>query len=285
MSDDPKPSPSWLALGVSLVAPGLGHAVRGHSRRGALWLVALFAVWLVGSLAAAFWLGALLLCGMVTLAWYAGCAWDSARLERKPNASRGLVELLIAVALVWFVAPIVIALLVRSLSLEAYKVAGGSMCPTLEERDHVFIDKTAYRLSAPERGDVVVYRGATAGGLDADFLHRVVAIAGDEVDVDASARLQVNGAVPKLTRTGTFACGGDVLEEELGGSHRIAIDPVPETTPARLRVPEGHVFVLGDARSSAFDSRHHGTVAVDAIKGRVWRRWLAAERIEFSTVR
>lgn len=276
---------STLALVLSLLLPGLGHGVRGHGRRGALWLGGFVAVWLVASVVSAFWLGALLVAFVITLAWYAACAWDAMRRPRAPHALRGWGELALGLVVAFMIAPVLVSLLIRGLALEAFKVAGGSMCPTLVTGDHVFVDKTAYRGDGPARGDVVVYRSAAAGGAEVDFLHRVVAIGGDQVEVSKDHRVTINGEVAKLTKTSDLACGGDVFEEALGDPHRIAIDPIPDGQEARLRVPDGHVFVLGDNRANAADSRVSGTLAVDAVRGKVWKRWLHEGSVVWQSVK
>ncbi len=280
-----QPKRSMLALVLSLVLPGLGHAVLGHGRRGALWLAGFVGFWLAAAVTSAFSLSALLVGSLLSVVWYAACAWDASRQTRAPQALRGWGELVAATVVAWMIAPLLVSALIRSFALEAFKVAGGSMCPTLTEQDHVFVDKTAYRSAAPARGDVVVYTGAASGGADVEFLHRVVAIGGDEIVVDEGHRVTVNGEAAKLTKTGELACSGDVFEEELGGSHRIAIDPIPTGKAARLRVPEGHVFVLGDNRANAADSRVSGTLAVDAVRGRVWKLWMRGGGVAWRDVK
>ena len=55
------------------------------------------------------------------------------------------------------------------------------------------------------------------------------------------------------------------------GKARLAGDSGADDTPA-VTVPKGHVFVLGDNRDQAEDSRApgHGTVPVERLRHRVW---------------
>jgi len=100
----------------------------------------------------------------------------------------------------------------------------------------------------PQRSDVVVFH-LTYGGADTDAVQRVVGLPGDRV------------ACPD---TGAGRCAALVVN----GS------PVPEPhlpavgAPfAELTVPPGSVFLLGDSRDSALDSRIAGPVPQDAVEG------------------
>lgn len=65
------------------------------------------------------------------------------------------------------------------------------MIPTFEIGDHIFASKLAYRFGEPARGDVAVYVNPCEP--DKDFVHRIVALGGDTVEVRCDI-LYVNGA-------------------------------------------------------------------------------------------
>lgn len=90
-----------------------------------------------------------------------------------------------------------IALLLRAFVVEAFKIPSGSMIPTLEVGDHIFVNKFSYGLripftkrpprrfaswSRPKRGDVIVFINHKNPSID--FIKRVVAVGGDEVKVE-----------------------------------------------------------------------------------------------------
>lgn len=90
---------------------------------------------------------------------------------------------------------VLIALVLRAFVLEAFKIPSGSMIPTLEVGDHIFVNKFIYGLrvpftnlwfvqwgKGPERGDVIVFRYPR--DQTKDYIKRVVAVAGDRVRVE-----------------------------------------------------------------------------------------------------
>lgn len=123
-------------------------------------------------------------------------------------------------------------------------VSGPSMQPTLYSGDRIL---TTRGLATPKRGDVVVLN-VTEGGKPAEWVKRIVALAGDHVHVEGDYVL-VNGQPEAF-------------------HHRIVA--FSEYGPAQdLVVPAGHVFVMGDDRPVSFDSRDIGPLPVSAIRGRV----------------
>ena len=101
---------------------------------------------------------------------------------------------------------VVIALGIRALVIEPYRIPSESMIPTLLVGDHLFVNKFIYgaklpftelrapALRAPARGDVVVFTVAKQGGetypadLRSDlpreeFVKRIVGIPGDRIEI------------------------------------------------------------------------------------------------------
>jgi signal peptidase I len=200
-------------------------------------------------------------------------SWLSARVvaatARPKSRLRQNVESL-AVALL-------LALVVRSSLVEAFWVPSGSMLPTIQIGDHLFVNKLAYGLRLPligtkvvnfgelHRGDIVVFVSPTDG--TTDLIKRVVAVAGDTVEIRAK-HLYVNGQEVVYP-------GANFLDPRLRGSPRDDFGPTA--------VPPGRFFVLGDNRDQSYDSRYWGFADVDTIKGRAtfiywsrdggWPRW------------
>src|SRR5689334_21155602 len=88
-------------------------------------------------------------------------------------------------------AAILIALALRAVVLEAFKIPSSSMYPTLEINDHIFVNKFIYgvripftktklfEVRGPARGEVIVF--IYPCDPDRDYIKRVIALAGDSV--------------------------------------------------------------------------------------------------------
>lgn len=123
-------------------------------------------------------------------------------------------------------------------------VEGVSMKPTLHSDDRLLLSRGCDR---PRRQEIVVFQegGRFDGGT---LVKRVVAVPGDVVMV-VGDQVLVNG-VPEPPH-------GMRLSSADGVSAQLTI------------VPSGHVYVMGDNRPTALDSRLIGPVKISAIKGRV----------------
>jgi signal peptidase I len=154
--------------------------------------------------------------------------------------------------------------LIRGVGLEAFKIPSASMLPTLQLGDYVLINKLRYglrvpgldrwlvRYAGPQPGDVIVF--ANAKDMSADYVKRVVAVAGELVEI-RNKQLLVNG-VPREMPSAYFAQRAHV--QSTG----------PRDNFGPVRVPPGQVFVLGDNRDQSIDSRYWGFVDVNDVEGK-----------------
>jgi signal peptidase I len=86
-------------------------------------------------------------------------------------------------------------LLIRPFVAQAFYIPSESMESTLLVRDRLIVNKFSYRLSNPQRTDVVVFEAppqATGGKAGVDFIKRLIGLPGDTVQVKA-AKLTING--------------------------------------------------------------------------------------------
>lgn len=183
-----------------------------------------------------------------------------------------------------FALALLVALAVRSSVVQAFWVPSGSMLPTIQIGDHIFVNKLAYAVRLPllgteliktgdlQRNDIVVF--VHPMDPSTDLIKRVIAIPGDTIEI-RNKKVFVNG-------------------EPIPDEHAHFVDSTITPTGHRdnmppTKVPEGKFFVLGDNRDRSYDSRFWGFADVDQIKGKAtfiyWSRdtsegWLAMPRFE-----
>ena len=144
----------------------------------------------------------------------------------------------------------VYATLIVTFGFQVARVEGQSMAPTLSDQDRLIVNKLAYRLGPPRRGDIVMLYYPVDP--DKSFVKRVIAEEGDTVKIE-DGRVYVND-VP-------------MAEDFVPPEYRSHDDHPP------IFVKEGYYYVLGDHRNNSSDSRHWGEVPKRYIIGRVQFRW------------
>lgn len=123
-------------------------------------------------------------------------------------------------------------------------VVSDSMNPSLQIGDYYVLRLDAYGGDrVPEQGDIVVFDRPGEG----TFIKRVIGHGGDLIGID-HGRVWLNGAW----------LDEPYLKER-------AVTELPLAT----KVPDGHVFVLGDNRNKSGDSRDYGPIPVGNVMGKV----------------
>jgi len=74
---------------------------------------------------------------------------------------------------------IILALLIRTFVVQAFKIPSGSMIPTLLVGDHILVNKFIYYFRDARREDVIVFK--YPWDESRDFIKRVIAVGGEEV--------------------------------------------------------------------------------------------------------
>lgn len=174
------------------------------------------------------------------------------------------------------VGALIVAVLVKSFLIQVFWIPSGSMEETLQIGDRVIVNKLAYRIGDPGRGDVVVFEPETfeaeslaakvsrnlleSVGLrtpESDLIKRVIGLPGDTIQI-TNNQVLINDAP---------------LDEPYLAPDLSMRDFGPEV------VPTDSYFVMGDNRNSSRDSRVFGAIERGRIVGRafsvVWppSRW------------
>ncbi len=159
---------------------------------------------------------------------------------------------------------IILALVIRTFIVQAFKIPSGSMEDTLAIGDHLLVNKFIYgtkipftnteilKLRDPKQGDVIVFQYPEDPSKD--FIKRVIGVPGDVVEVK-NKRVYVNGKL--YANPHEVHKEADVIPKEM--NPRDFKDPVT--------VPPNSYFVMGDNRDRSYDSRFWGFVTRDKIKG------------------
>ncbi|HJR81706.1 MAG TPA: signal peptidase I [Anaerolineales bacterium] len=122
------------------------------------------------------------------------------------------------------------------------RVDGFSMNPTLQNGEYILVNRLAYKLGEPVRGDIVVF--SFPMDPKQDLIKRVIGLPGETISVQ-DGKVLVNG-LP--------------LDEPY-----IAAPPIYNNTWV---VPEGQLFVLGDNRNESKDSHEWGMLPMENVVGR-----------------
>ena len=177
---------------------------------------------------------------------------------------------------------LIAALVLRASVVEAFKIPSGSMIPTLQIGDHILVSKFAYGFRVlgftnslfefrnPERGDVVVFTRPDESETPEDesainIIKRVVGLPGDTVEVKGT-KVYINGA--EYPESYARWEEGGIREGNFG----------PD------KVPDGHIFLLGDNRDHSKDSRfwQYPFLDIRRVKGRaliIYWSWDSLKRI------
>jgi signal peptidase I len=150
---------------------------------------------------------------------------------------------------------VLLALLIRTFVVQAFKIPSGSMIPTLLVGDHILVNKFVYRFADPARGDVIVFKYPVDE--TRDFIKRIIAVGGEDLFIK-DQKIYINCKPPEASCRPIDDPWGK-WEERFGGA---------ETTS--VKVPADSYFVMGDNRNNSQDSRYWGFVRREKIKGRAF---------------
>jgi signal peptidase I len=140
------------------------------------------------------------------------------------------------------------------------RVDGFSMNPTLQDGEYILINKLAYKIGEPMRGDIVVF--VFPVNPEEDLIKRIIGLPGDTITV----------------QDGVLSINGVAMDEPYINA--------PPAYDGTWQVTDGELFVLGDNRNDSRDSHQWGLLPVENVIGRAvviyWppEEWQIIEHIE-----
>ena len=243
---------AWKAVFFSAIFPGLGQFYSGRALPGIAFLLA----GLIAALAND-WplvLGYVLLRG--------GAMHDAGQAPVLRRGSPYTTARAVVLGLTLFAAAqFTLAALVRTRVIQAFRIPSGSMAPILAVGDLLFVDRT--RGGHAEAGELIAYRYPL--NTELSYVHRCIAVGGQTIEIKDRV-VRVDGRVLE-ERYVTH------LDPHVRPGDEDARDNLPRVTVAR-----GQVFVMGDNRDNANDSRYWGTVPTRNVLGRVYKIYAPLDR-------
>lgn len=148
------------------------------------------------------------------------------------------------------IAAVVLIVLVATPFLVGVRfVPSGGMEPTLALGSDHLIDRAVFRATGLDHGDIVAFAAPDTPPGYFETMRRVIGLPGDRIEC----------------REGRVLRDGVAVDEPYLGPE----SEIVGTECDAVTVPDGALFVLGDDRAVAMDSRHWGLIRTDAISGRV----------------
>lgn len=160
---------------------------------------------------------------------------------------------------------LLLALVIRTFVVQAFKIPSESMLQTLLVGDHLLASKFSYGVkvpftnyyvykgSDPQRGEIIIFEYPNDPSVD--YIKRIVGVPGDIIEVRNKQ---------------LFRNGEPVKESYIRFTQPDRIEPVRDNF-GPVTVPDGKYFVMGDNRDNSLDSRFWGFVDRSAIRAKAWR--------------
>ena len=169
---------------------------------------------------------------------------------------------------------LVLAFVIRTFVVQAYKIPSESMVETLLVGDHLLASKFAYGIKIPfthryiyrgddpAYGDIIIFEYPNDPSVD--YIKRVIGLPGDFITV-RDKRLYRNGR--------------PVEEKYIRYEQPNIIEPIRDNF-GPVTVPPDKYFVMGDNRDNSADSRYWGFVPEANLVGRATGIWMSFDKQE-----
>ncbi len=169
----------------------------------------------------------------------------------------------------------VVALLIRTYFIEAYRMPSRTMSPAIESGDTLFVSKWNYRESTTadlHYGDILVFKFPND---DRIYVKRIVGLPGDIVHVQNGV-LSLNQVPRTAYRDSNELCGTETLPNEKG--YPICREPPVFSLADQVTLKKDEYYALSDLRSVPNDMKRtqmSGIVRPENVIGRAILIWLS----------
>ncbi len=157
-----------------------------------------------------------------------------------------------------------IAIVIQTFLVQAFKIPSGSMIPTFNIGDRIFVNKFLYSaripfvnwrlpildIKEPKRGDIIVFISPEEP--KKDFVKRLIAFGGENVEIK-DGKILINGRTPEepFFKGVYYYNAGDYGQEG-----------------KVIKVPPDSYFALGDNSANSRDSRYWGFIPKKNLVGK-----------------
>ena len=258
----------WLAGLLSYILPGLGQVYNGQPLKG-LFFNFIFTLWggIVFTLTfyavkqdmTGFKIALLSLALLISLAAQFYVIIESILTARKKDLEYqpkfyNKWYIYLAVIAITLMIDQSVATAIKDNVIKPYKIASGSMEPSLLVGDFILSNQIYFSTHNPERGDIILFKYPVDEKMD--FIKRIIGVPGDMVEI-RDKQVLINGEKiiePYVQHTdSTIFSQFESVRDNFGPFH----------------VSPNCYFVMGDDRDTSLDSRHWGTVKRHQIKGKL----------------
>jgi len=160
-----------------------------------------------------------------------------------------------------FVIALAMFVLMYLFLFQPHQVRGNSMYPNFHDQEYLLTDKISYRLSEPQRGDVIVFKAPK--NEQYDYIKRIVGLPGDTIKIEDCHVFVNNLSLDEGYLTGDICTSAGRFWQS-GQS---------------VTLSEEEYFVAGDNRPYSSDSRDWGAVPRENIIGKAWYRYWPLDRM------
>jgi signal peptidase I len=157
---------------------------------------------------------------------------------------------------------VVLALIIRTFVVQAFKIPTGSMRTTLMEGDRILVNKFIYRFTQPKRGDVIVF--ISPEDKKKDFIKRLVGLPNENIQI-------LNGAI--LVNNNPLEEGSVLKKQKYYNRGDFGAED------QKVTVPPDAYYVLGDNSISSRDSRYWGFMPKKYLLGKAFLIYWPPNRI------